>query len=90
MKHAALSPAAGVICEFNPFHNGHARLLRAVRGALGNGVWYRRAANTARTAASGIKPRVFFADFVQLPLDDRLSLLVCGCQTASLPRPSHD
>lgn len=38
MKHAALSPAAGVICEFNPFHNGHVRLLRAVRGALGDGV----------------------------------------------------
>ena len=38
MKHAALSPAAGGICEFNPFHNGHVRLLRAVRGALGDGV----------------------------------------------------
>lgn len=27
MKHV------GIICEFNPFHTGHARLLRAVRGA---------------------------------------------------------
>lgn len=30
-----LPPSAGVICEFNPFHNGHARLLRAMRDAVG-------------------------------------------------------
>lgn len=30
-----LPPAAGVICEFNPFHNGHARLLRAARNEVG-------------------------------------------------------
>lgn len=27
---------AGVICEFNPFHNGHARLLHAMRDAVGS------------------------------------------------------
>lgn len=27
--------AAGVICEFDPFHNGHARLLRAMREEVG-------------------------------------------------------
>lgn len=30
-----LPRSAGVICEFNPFHNGHARLLTAMREAVG-------------------------------------------------------
>lgn len=37
MIHRNLPPAAGVICEFNPFHNGHVRLLDAARAALGEG-----------------------------------------------------
>ncbi len=28
-------PTAGIICEFNPFHNGHAALFAKVRAALG-------------------------------------------------------
>lgn len=32
-----LPRSAGVICEFNPFHNGHARLLTAMREAVGEG-----------------------------------------------------
>ena len=32
---ATLPPAAGVVCEFNPFHNGHRRLLAAMREAVG-------------------------------------------------------
>lgn len=32
---ATLPPAAGVVCEFNPFHNGHVRLLAAMRAAVG-------------------------------------------------------
>ena len=32
---APLPAAAGVICEFNPFHNGHKRLLSAMREAVG-------------------------------------------------------
>ncbi len=28
-------PVAGVICEFDPFHLGHASLLRRVRARLG-------------------------------------------------------
>ncbi len=31
----ATPPAAGVVCEFNPFHNGHVRLLSAMRQAVG-------------------------------------------------------
>ncbi|MBQ1647601.1 MAG: nucleotidyltransferase family protein, partial [Bacteroidales bacterium] len=25
----------GIICEYNPFHNGHARQLRLIRQAMG-------------------------------------------------------
>lgn len=35
MTKIALPYAAGVICEFNPFHNGHAYLLRTVRKKIG-------------------------------------------------------
>lgn len=39
MSHPALLAqpprVAGIICECNPFHNGHARLLRTVREAIG-------------------------------------------------------
>lgn len=36
-KEARNMRAAGVVCEFNPFHNGHAHLIQQMRAAVGDG-----------------------------------------------------